>query len=392
MFRFRPVLAALALLALAACQPGAAPTGGPAPRADAASPKATSGEARALSFAEIRKLFAGRSFSVPGERLNGKDDAFKQSITFVRADTNRAYRYYPNWPGKGRDYSALGALTRDKVQGVRVFAGQSFSGIDAFCLTDELSRNSKACSAVFEKDGAYYLGPDETARIQFAEGYDALLGPLVKRAVADDNNTLLWALAGDFGLKQPELVAKYQRADARVWASNVAFERRMAAEAKAEADRAAAARATRARAEEERRQASCRRKTGKACPTANGGLLGAALVKGVEIWQQAAEDVANGTATYTPTDSAADSPDSPAAAPAASGSAGRSCGQIGCGGVKRIVDNGQINGNPSYRIDCQADSAIVVRKPGQWTSGTGATYSDRTWNLSLQEFGAAMCQ
>lgn len=73
-------------------------------------------------------------------------------------------------------------------------------------------------------------------------------------------------------------------------------------------------------------------------------------------------------------------------------SARRTCGQFGCGGVRRIQDNGRINGDQSWAITCESGSRTVVRRNGnRWANNTGMTYSDRLWRLNLQDFAQAQC-
>jgi len=68
-------------------------------------------------------------------------------------------------------------------------------------------------------------------------------------------------------------------------------------------------------------------------------------------------------------------------------------GQIGSGGVKRIVDNGTINGNPSYLIVCESGSdRIVIRKDNKWADSVGGTFSDRLWKLDTEAFSEEMCK
>lgn len=67
-------------------------------------------------------------------------------------------------------------------------------------------------------------------------------------------------------------------------------------------------------------------------------------------------------------------------------------GQIGSGGVYAIKNNGKIAGNPSWSIRCNSGSGVVIRKDGKWTDGSGYSYSDRMWGLSLEDFADKMCE
>ena len=67
-------------------------------------------------------------------------------------------------------------------------------------------------------------------------------------------------------------------------------------------------------------------------------------------------------------------------------------GQIGSGGVNAIKNNGKIAGNPSWSIRCNSGSGVVIRKDGKWTDSSGYSYSDRLWNLSLEDFARKMCE
>ncbi len=67
-------------------------------------------------------------------------------------------------------------------------------------------------------------------------------------------------------------------------------------------------------------------------------------------------------------------------------------GQVGSGGVKEVRNNGNISGNPSYLITCRSGgNKVVIRKNGKWTDGLGYSFSNSTWNLSLQSFSSKMC-
>ncbi len=298
---------ALALLALAACQTQT-PTLS-TPTSKTAAPVATGKSAmRALKFKEIQRLFSDKSFSAANEPLSGKhaDDRWARAVTYLRDDTNRAYRYYPNWTKTGQDYYALGALVKGKQKKPIMIDGVLFKNSDTFCLTDELSRNSSSCEMVFSENGRYYLNGKRNSEIVISQGYDGLMGPLVKRAVEDNNNKLLWALAGDFKRLEPDLVAKFNKADNNVFIASVRREHkikqenaRIAAANKAKADMAAAARR---KAAEARRQASCKAKTGKPCAPSNGGLIGAALGGLISAVEGAGSSSSShsGGATYTP--------------------------------------------------------------------------------------------
>jgi hypothetical protein len=247
----------------------------------------------------MKKLFSGKTFAVSNEAEGGR---WRQSITYVRDDINRAYRYYPNWTKTGLDYSALGPLTKEKVKGPRIFQGKTFNNLEAFCLRDELSQNSQACSTVFRKGSNYYLGTDPTAVIRFSDGYHNLLTPLVQRAVKGNNNKLLWALAGDFKRLVPDLVAKFRVADMRVWAQNQDQIRAQNKQIDAANKRAETEQAAKAKAQSRAREAKCLRETGKACPK-GGGLLGAPLVgtiKAVEGGGASSGSAGGGGATYVP--------------------------------------------------------------------------------------------
>jgi len=67
-------------------------------------------------------------------------------------------------------------------------------------------------------------------------------------------------------------------------------------------------------------------------------------------------------------------------------------GQLGSGGVYSIKNNGNIAGNPSYTITCSSGWGVVIRKDSKWTDSSGNTYSDRLWNLSLEDFANKMCE
>ena len=68
-------------------------------------------------------------------------------------------------------------------------------------------------------------------------------------------------------------------------------------------------------------------------------------------------------------------------------------GQIGSGGVERIVDNGRIDGDASYRIECNSGGErIVRRRNNKWTDSLGNTFSNRLWNKSLKDFAKEMCK
>ena len=69
-----------------------------------------------------------------------------------------------------------------------------------------------------------------------------------------------------------------------------------------------------------------------------------------------------------------------------------SAGQIGSGGVSSVKSNGKISGNPSWSIRCDIGSGIVIRKDGKWTDSSGYSFSDRLWNLSLENFAKKMCE
>ena len=68
------------------------------------------------------------------------------------------------------------------------------------------------------------------------------------------------------------------------------------------------------------------------------------------------------------------------------------CGQLGCGGVQSIRDNGRINGDPSWTITCGSGWGVVRRSRNAWADNSGNTYSDRLWSLSLEEFARRMCE
>ncbi len=254
----------------------------------------TSVDPRPLRHSEFSKIFGGKTFSVPTEKLEGnRDDSFRQSVTFLREDTNRAYRYYPNWtrgdPKRGKlSYYALGAVKKTQSSEPVVFRGKAYQKAPLFCFQDELSSNSHYCTTIFEANGQYFFGLAENDPILFSDGYHNLMTPLVKRAVADNNNTLLWALAGDFKRLEPDLVGKFRNANMRVWADNQNAIR--AHNARVAADRARAEKEELARKDAEQRayekrraaqEAKCRRETGKPCPGAGGGLVGAMLRGGI---------------------------------------------------------------------------------------------------------------
>jgi hypothetical protein len=265
-----------------------------------AQPTVARGESiEALTFVQMKNLFSEKTFATPREKTGG---SFKQSITYLRGDVNRAYRYYPHWTKTGLDYYALGKITKESVKGPRTFSGKTFHNLQAFCITDELSRNSKACSTVFRKGTRYYLGTDLSAEIVFADGYHNLLTPLVKRAVADNNNKLLWALAEDFKRLEPDLVAKYKLANMRVWAQNQNEIQAENARIEADRKRIKEKRIAKAKADNKAREAKCRRETGKACPS-GGGLMGAVIgagLKALENSSKAGSKTSSTRPTYTP--------------------------------------------------------------------------------------------
>lgn len=67
-------------------------------------------------------------------------------------------------------------------------------------------------------------------------------------------------------------------------------------------------------------------------------------------------------------------------------------GQIGTGGVRSIRDNGRINGDQSWTITCNSGWGVVRRKGDAWADSGGYTYSNRLWNLSLEDFAERMCE
>jgi hypothetical protein len=62
--------------------------------------------------------------------------------------------------------------------------------------------------------------------------------------------------------------------------------------------------------------------------------------------------------------------------------------------VKSVVKSGEgAGGNPIYRIDCESGSEkYVMRKEDKWTDSLGASFSNRTWSLSLEEFAKTICE
>lgn len=63
-------------------------------------------------------------------------------------------------------------------------------------------------------------------------------------------------------------------------------------------------------------------------------------------------------------------------------------------GVKSIGKSGEgANGIPIFRIDCYSGrEKYVMRKENKWTDNLGASYSNRTWSLSLEEFAKTICE
>jgi hypothetical protein len=262
-----------AAINLSACQPEPSIDKAPGAVVTKATPM------RALSFKEITKLFSDKSFSPAREPLTGsrENDKWARSITYLRDDTNRAYRYYPNWTKTGMDYYALGPLVKGKQKTPITIDGKVFKNSDTFCLTDILSRNSSSCEMIFTENGKYYLNGKRNAEVLVSNGYSQLMGQLIPRAVKDDNNKLLFAMASDFGRLEPDLVAKFRKADNNIFIANAREDQRIRDEnARIVAARKEKERKARA-AEEAKRQARCKAKTGKACPASNGGILGAAI-------------------------------------------------------------------------------------------------------------------
>ncbi len=84
---------------------------------------------------------------------------------------------------------------------------------------------------------------------------------------------------------------------------------------------------------------------------------------------------------------AAGSPEQPASVAATTSTQSAAVSGSASNQVKSIRDNGAIAGNPSYLITCTSGrDKIVVRKDGKWTDSLGGTFSDRLWNLSVDEF------
>jgi|AntRauTorckE5430_2_1112549.scaffolds.fasta_scaffold04558_2 hypothetical protein len=67
-------------------------------------------------------------------------------------------------------------------------------------------------------------------------------------------------------------------------------------------------------------------------------------------------------------------------------------GQIGSGGVQSIKDNGRINGDQSWTITCNSGWGVVRRNGKTWTDSMANTYSNRLWNLSLEDLAKQMCE
>lgn len=67
-------------------------------------------------------------------------------------------------------------------------------------------------------------------------------------------------------------------------------------------------------------------------------------------------------------------------------------GQLGSGGVHSIKDNGRINGDQSWTITCGSGWGVVRRSGNAWANNTGSTYSNRLWNLSLEDLAKKMCE
>lgn len=67
-------------------------------------------------------------------------------------------------------------------------------------------------------------------------------------------------------------------------------------------------------------------------------------------------------------------------------------GQIGSGGVQSIKDNGRINGDQSWTITCNSGWGVVRRNGNTWTDSMANTYSNRLWNLSLEDLAKHMCE
>lgn len=317
LFFVRVVVAILGLLFVSACQSTTESNQSTVVREKSAEP-------RAMRHSEIFRVFGGKTFSAPTEKLVGdKSDAYRQSITYLRDDTNRAYRYYPNWTRGGSkfgklDYYALGAVAKTKSQGEVVFRGKTYKKPDLVCFQDELNNNSHYCTTVFAVNGDYFFGLAENDAIRFSESYHNFMTPIVKRAVGDNNNKLLWALAGDFRRQEPDLVSKFRRADMKVWAARQTEIRAHNAKVDAARERAnreqASRKAAEQRAYEKRRaaqEAKCRRETGSACKGSGGGLLGAALRGTIRAVESAGSSTGSGYVSAPRVESTAKKPTKP---------------------------------------------------------------------------------
>ena len=66
-------------------------------------------------------------------------------------------------------------------------------------------------------------------------------------------------------------------------------------------------------------------------------------------------------------------------------------GQIGTGGVESIADNGKINGDQSWTVDCSSGWAVVRRHGNAWADNTANTFSQDLWSLTIEQLAEVMC-
>ncbi len=230
---------------------------------------------RPLSFSQMQKLLKGRSYVA---QTAPKVDPFARAVTYIRDDINKAYRQYPNWgKGQGRPYEIGKVSKRTYTKGVTV-EGVRYPSVDMLCLTDEFSRTPRLCSAIYEKQGAYFLNGDPASKLTITNGYDAYLAKAVPEAVKRNDLMLLEVLAADLGFERPELIQNFKDGARRKHQENVAkIKKREKQIEKLQAEQAALKREQARKAE-----AECQRKTGKPCGAGAVGLLGAVLGAGLK--------------------------------------------------------------------------------------------------------------
>lgn len=235
---------------------------------------ATRGVWQPLSYEEAVQLTSGYSYRVRGEQ-NGRIYYVSPNGKFLRFD--------PNADISPPEYLDGGRIFKDVLP--EHVVGNRTQTVDGLCSRAELSeRYLEACHTFIQKDNVIYLYGDERFPLEFKKGNDLLADRVAQRAGWIGDTATLRVAAREFPGSQTVAAALSKSAahDGRVREMNDRERARQAAEAQARA---------------------------QSNSNSSGGLVGWALVAGLDALSSAAASGAgSGNAMTTTTPAASQAP------------------------------------------------------------------------------------